>query len=151
MSSVEMKVSKNRCAGHAGSISIYTDTMMREFIAKDPCYNLWESNLAKAVKEKLDNLPTSIFTATEGNSAKVFYQDGSSYVLRNIQDITVQPLKGGDTDVCITYKEADKAISEGISLKRGEVEVVIRASFISKIVIDESDVQSVYYQKHLRA
>ena len=123
MSNVEMKV-------------------VKEFFVKDPFYDLWR---------KHPNLPTSIFTANEGNSAKVFYQDGSSYVLRNIQDITVQPLKGGDTDVCITYNEADKAISEGITLKRGEVEVVIRASFISKIVIDESDVQSVYYQKHLKA
>ena len=142
MSSVEMKVSKERAAGHAGSISMDTEAMVREWFIKDPFYDLWR---------KRPNLPTSIFTATEGNSAKVFYQDGSSYVLRNIQDITVQPLKGGDTDVYITYKEADKTISEGITLKRGEVEVVIRASFLSKIVIDESDVQSVYYQKHLKA
>ena len=112
---------------------------------------LWLKNSAWVIYDEHHKYPTSIFTSTEGNSAKVFYQDGSSYVLRNIQDITVQPLKGGDTDVCITYKEANKAVADGITLKRGEVEVVIRASFISKIVIDESDVQSVYYQKHLKA
>ena len=78
---------------------------------------LWLKNSAWVVYEEHHKYPTSIFTANEGNSAKVFYQDGSSYVLRNIQDITVQPLKGGDTDVCITYKEADKAISEGHHLE----------------------------------